>query len=236
MNKLFIGLLTLLFSNLLFAQTLEDQLEGTKQLTDEEQNQANNYVHTGKIEALIAEECKNNEVTKKYGCGEESVQEAGQAIKGQGGAMAEAMIPQLYSMMGMLGAVGSKSGAGPNDIKMKPKANAPKPTDGSKAEGESKQDVCIYIPMAGEMVMKTTQSMAEKKISESNPDETDIQRESLLKVARIHEARAKTAIGQSVVYGSTTGCYAAYLATGAVFDVKMGIKIAASGALTALLQ
>ena len=65
MNKLYIGLFALLLPLVLLAEGLEDQLEGTRQLTDEEQNQANNYIHAGKIESMIAAECKNNEVSYK---------------------------------------------------------------------------------------------------------------------------------------------------------------------------
>lgn len=219
-------ILMLLLPLTLLAQSAVDQtFEGTQGLTDEEMTNANNYVHSGLMDRTLQEECAKGTLTKEFGCNDQSAA-PGQVLKGQMGQAVEEMIPKLYGMIGMISAMGSKGGGsgGMNQIKMKDKGGKPQ---------DEKTDVCIYIPTLGEVAMAAWQKTVENKIAEPTPAE-DPQRDGLFRVARIHEQRAKTAKGQSAIYGATSACYVAYLASGAVFDWKMGLKIAAAGGLTYL--
>ncbi|MFP5459550.1 MAG: hypothetical protein ACLGG7_12510, partial [Bacteriovoracia bacterium] len=102
-------------------------------------------------------------------------------------------------------------------------------------KGKERTDICVYIPMAGELVAAGMQKVQENKIQEqSSKPGADAQREGLHAVARAHDARAKTATIQGGVYGATAACYTAYLAAGAQMDWKLGLKLGASAVMTGI--
>lgn len=233
---------------LVMGQTLNESFSTTKPLTDQEQDQANNYFHQGIAGDYLKKEC--GKLTKEYktqlGCQDESGA-PGQVLGGSLGGILEEMIPKLYGMIGM---VAMATGGG--TIKMKPKggdASSPPKTDPPKtgdaksgdkaAEGEEKKDVCIYIPMAGEAISQVTQQMSEKNIQQQMSDKQkqnslrDQQKESLYAVANVHKTRAKTAEMQGAIFAATAACYTAYVASGASLAGKDGammmVKIGAAG-------
>lgn len=223
-----------------FAQTLNESFDNstTKPLTDAEQLEANNYVHTGRTQKILEAECAK--LGKKYdttlGCADESGK-PGQVIKGGMGGMIEEILPKLYAVMGTVAAA-----SGGSKIAMRSSTEAPATgTDAPAAEGAAdadankKTDYCIYIPMGGEVIASGMQLMGQKaaqQASAQNP--ADAQKESMYAVARTHDTRAKTATIQGGIYAATAACYVAYIAKGAVMDWKMGLKIGAAGLMSVI--
>jgi len=223
-----------------FAQTLNETFDNstTKLLTDKEQLEANNYVHTGRTQKILEEECKK--LGKKYdtimGCADESGK-PGQVLKGAMGGMIEEILPKLYAVMGTVAAA-----TGGSKIEMKAPEAAP-PAEGAPAanqpaadaDANKKNDFCIYIPTAGEVIASGMQMMAQRAAQQAvtqNP--ADAQKESMYAVARTHDTRAKTATIQGGIYAATAACYVAYVAKGAVMDWKMGLKIGAAGLMSVI--
>lgn len=225
-----------------FAQTLNDSFEGTKPLTDKEQHEANTYFHQGTTDDYLKEMCSNNSnfnVTgssgkkgfKDFGCDDDSA-EPGRVFKGTAGMMIEEVLPKLYGLMGTLAATGAGG-----KIQMKPNTEkgAKVAKEGKEAKGEEKQDFCIFIPMAGEMVSSGMQRTNEKTIQTSMEQTgADRQREGMYAVARTHKSRSDTAYMQGGIYAATSACYVAYVASGAVVDWKMGLKIGAAAAMSSI--
>lgn len=244
-----------------WAQTLNQANEGTKPLTDKEVVEAQSYVHQGRKQQVLSEECAK--LSDKYkvaaGC-QDSSGKPGQVFSGATGTIIEEVLPKLYAIMGTAAMAGSGG-----TIQMKPKTEgggtaggatgaagggatgtagggATGTTGGGDAntaangkEGEKRNDICVYIPMAGELVAAGMQKVQENKIQEqSSKPGADAQREGLHAVARAHDARAKTATIQGGVYGATAACYTAYLASGAVMDWKLGLKLGASAVMTGI--
>jgi hypothetical protein len=90
-----------------FAQTLNESFDNstTKPLTDKEQLEANNYVHTGRTQKILEAECKKlgQKFDTMMGCADESGK-PGQVIKGGLGGMLEEILPKLYAVMGTVAA------------------------------------------------------------------------------------------------------------------------------------
>lgn len=258
----------------LWAQTLNQANEGTKPLTDKEVHEANNYVHQGRKQQVMQEECAK--LSAKYdtpmGCDDKS-SKPGQVFKGTTGVVIEEVLPKLYAIMGTAAMAGSGG-----KIMMKPEAkdktktgnvnkktetpvkDSTQPNGTEKAgtgtetagtdkasttdtkagdaktqeqEGEERSDICVYIPMAGELVAAGMQAAQEKNIAEAQPG-TDAQREGLHAVARTHDSRAKTATIQGGIYAATAACYVTYIASGAVVDWKLGLKLGAATVMSGI--
>lgn len=199
------------------AQTLNDTFEGTTPLTDQEQAQANKYYHQGRANTVLEAECAK---LGESGCFDQT-DKPGSVLGGF-----DAALPRLYAIMGTLGAAGIG-----NKIAMRPTPAVEPAT--TPTEREPKNDLCMYIPIAGEAVAMATQSATQNQIQSTASSAAEAQRESLYAVARTHESRAKTATMQATIYAGTGACYVAYLATGAdpksyMLWVKMGAATAMS--------
>jgi hypothetical protein len=213
------------------AQTLQETQKASQTLTDQEQREADNYVHQGLIDKKIKAECDRlGQQYKATGCDDTS------AAPGyvMGGFLDEAL-PKLYAIMGTLALAG---GGSKLTAKPEPKSaeNATAGKNANKDDGV--QDACIYIPMAGEVVASIMQKAAEAKIQNQYVNENDKQREGLYAVARVHEARSKSARMQSVIYASTSACYG-FLASsfgGAALDWKMSLRIGASATMAVIFN
>lgn len=250
----------------IWAQTLNQANEGTKPLTDKEVHEANNYVHQGRKQQVMQEECAK--LSEKYntpmGCDDKS-SKPGQVFKGTTGVVIEEVLPKLYAIMGTAAMAGSggkilmkpegtdktKSTGTNSNTKPDPTpketgsttadpggANKPAGTDTKAADaktekGEERSDICIYIPMAGELVASGMQAAQEKNIAEAKPG-VDAQKEGLHAVARTHDARAKTATIQGGIYAATAACYVSYIASGAVVDWKLGLKLGAATVMSGI--
>lgn len=206
--------LTLAFQPV-WAQSIDDTFSSSGAgLSDADMRAANNYYNQGMADKILADNCAK----LKNGCND-TTSKPGNVLGGF-----EEVLPQLYAVMGTISATGAAGGLG--KIKMK----------GTDADGKQKEksDLCIYIPMAGEAVAAFGQKQAETQIQSQAQTAADQQRASLYAVADIQKNRAKTAKIQATIYGATGACYVAYLATGAVFNAQLGIKMGASLAMSAI--
>ncbi|MBY0515685.1 MAG: hypothetical protein K2P81_02170 [Bacteriovoracaceae bacterium] len=221
MNSLRLFLALILCMSTATAQTLNESFNNTKPLTDAEQYDADHYIHAGKTKSILESECKK--IGQQYDASNNACTDVGVGGvlgKGATGEMLEMMLPKLYGLMGTL----AMTGNGPK-IKMKEAGE-----DGK----DEKDDVCVYIPMAGEVVASGMQMMGEKQIASQsiNKPGADMQKEGLYAVARTHDTRAKTATIQGSVYAATGACYVAYIATGAVVNAKMALKLGAAATMS----
>lgn len=212
-----------------WAQSLNETFNTTTSLTDQEQVKANNYYHQGIAEKYLEEECKK----LKTGCNDTS-SKPGNVLGGF-----EEVLPKLYAVMGTLAAAGVGG-----KIQMKSSSGSSSTTTGTTGSGgdtqaqpekKEKTDICIYIPMVGEMVSSATQQQAEQQIQQTNVQTgADRQKDALYAVARTHQTRAKTAKMQGAVYAATGACYVSYLAMGAVANPMFIAKLGASVAMSAI--
>ncbi len=236
---------------LVMGQTLDESFSTTKPLTDSEQNQANNYFHSGIAGDYLKEECGKlkKEFKTQLGCNDETGA-PGQVLGGNLGGVLEEMIPRLYGMIGMVsmatggGSIAMKTGKATEAVKADPSTTPPTEAKPASDGTEKKKDVCIYIPMAGEAISQVSQQVSERNIQQQMTDKqkqnsmSDQQKESLYAVANVHKTRAKTAMMQATVFGATAACYTAYIAKGAVVTGKDGammiIKVGAAALVSAI--
>jgi hypothetical protein len=128
---------------------------------------------------------------------------------------------------------------GPKLNSRTPTTPTPAPVEGAApgatAAKTEVNDYCIYIPTAYEAVSFLTQ-MAGQKQSQQDTQNLDPQLAALAQLKEAHKTRKKTATQQSVVYATTTACYAVMMTPvgGAKPDKKLIIRMAASAGLTAL--
>ncbi|MBL7665953.1 MAG: hypothetical protein JNM93_12530 [Bacteriovoracaceae bacterium] len=207
-------LCTLLSLNLV-AQ--EEEFDGIKnQLSDKEAYEAQNYLHAGKAERIYNEKCDENK-DKIDDCKNEDITVMNSTL--------DALVPavsKVYAMILGMGAITGKS----SGIK-----NTKNKIEKSDSKEEDRNDVCVYIPMATELVSTAMQASEQNAINEVPDKPETIHRTSLEKVARTHKARAKSATVQATGWFATTACYTAYVSTGSVFDFKMGLKMGGSALL-----
>lgn len=194
-------------------------LAQTTALTDQEQIEANNYYHSGLADKVITDGCKQ----LKQGC-----------TPTDNSSFMEMVLPKLYAVMGTLAAAGGIKEI--SEIKMKPKPDA-KPATGEKADAkskDSKSDLCIYIPMAGEAVSAFYQQSNENQIAQQQSQTlSDQQKENLYAVARVHDTRSKSASMQGGIYAATGACYVAYMAMGAdMTSPGLWLKMGAASAMS----
>lgn len=249
-----------------FAQTLNEAFDNStsKPLTDREQLEANNYIHAGRTQKILEEECKKLGQTydTTLGCADESGK-PGQVIKGGMGGMIEEILPKLYAVMGTVAAAngGEKIEMRAPDAPAAAPAAAPadapaatpttdttatanqpasaQPQGGGQAstdtDANKKPDYCIYIPMGGEVIASGMQIMGQRSAEQAaKANQADAQKESMYAVARTHDTRSQSANLQGGIYAATAACYIAYVAKGAVIDWKMGLKIGAAGLMSAI--
>ncbi len=105
---------------------------------------------------------------------------------------------------------------------------------GEEGSGEKKKNYCTMIPSAGEMLAMFSQQTAQNTLNAQPVTQDTPQKELLYRAARSHDARAKSAKIQGVVWGATTACYAAYMAAGGiVINWKVIAQAGAAAFLTA---
>ena len=177
-------------------------------LTDEERFESTVFVHEGLSQRQMLEAC-------------EKLKDPA-ACRGQGKTKFLGVdstlvqgIARAYSMFsGMIGASGALSG--------------------SSGSGEgSGVDYCGIIPMAGEQVASFMQQAEQTQIESQPVTKANPQKEQLYQASRSHGARARSSKIQGSVWGITTGCYGAMVATGkAALDKKTILKAGAAGFLT----
>lgn len=188
-------------------------------LTDQERYASKTYIHQGLSKREMEQKCKAlDDPAACRGMGKSKILGVDSNII--------IMISKVYSMFS--GVMSMQGGGG----------FTAKPTDKQleadpKAKGEKQTDYCQFIPAAGEMVGMTMQTLGQQQIALAKTKETP-QKATLYKASRSHLTRAKTAQIQGITWGTTTACYAAYMATGGiVIDWKVAAKAGGAALLTA---
>jgi hypothetical protein len=201
-------------------------------LTDEQKQLSESFVHQGLANRKILEAC-SGEKNQAMCAGNDP--EASKKALVQGISKAYAMFSGMMDDKFL----GLKKKVDPKDAKTntetKPETDA-KTADGKKTEGakeESQTDYCKYIPMATETIsMFMQQSNAQLLQTPSSGGET-AQKESILKAAKSHEERAKGSKIQATGWGGTAACYGVMAATGTTVNTGLVVKMGAAAFLGA---
>lgn len=224
-------LITLLLSSSVMGEdtSIDGQFATPTTMTDKQMDDAKNFTHQGIKDKKIQDGCKD----------------LNDCQADESGFPLEKVIGTLYSTMGMM--MGT-------DLKAKPKAGAtsqntavtqpstppasgeaaPQGSPAKKPEGEKKKDYCIMVAAASEIVGAAMQTTMQSKAEKASSNIKDIQLASLVNLKETHKARAKTASFQRGIYAGVSACYGVMLATGAVMDFNLGIRMAGAITLTAL--
>lgn len=239
-------LLCLLIPSLVIGQdtSIDGQFANPTNMTDQQMENAKNFVHQGRKDQIIKEGC-----AKVNDCQEDD-----------GKFPIEMMIGKAYAMLGMF----TGDGMVPK-LTMKDKPAAAPATNGgqttttpptttptsnlpgadqagatgrnAKPEKEEKNDMCMMAAMMWESVGGMIQTSLQEKGQKETANIKDAQLASLVNLKKTHEARAKTASWQRNVYAGVTACYVYQMTTGIkVSDPKFLIKFAGAGTLTYLYQ
>ncbi len=233
-NIISLVLLSLMLPSFVVADdtSIDGQFATPTEMTDKQMEGAKNFTHQGIKDRKIQEGCKdlNN-------CQEDD-----------GGFPIEKVIGTLYSTMGMMmgtdlktnkpiegtggaqGAQGAQAAQGAQGAQ----GAASSSTAPKKPETEKKKDYCIMVAAASEIVGGAMQTTMQSKAEKATANINDPQLASLVNLKETHKARAKTASFQRAIYAGVTACYGVMLATGAVMDFNLGIRMAGAATLTVL--
>ncbi len=166
-------------------------VEQPDEVSAEDMQKAEDYVHQGKLADYKKGACKGKKETE--------------ACNGRAnikiGGIDETMIKmasKMYSMFAMMGLMGDL-GDSADDAGKKDGA------DDGCSKGSSKY--CDIIPMATEMMSMSTQQGEQANIEVEGENAIDKQRESYLQIKRSHLSRAKVAETQFMGWGSAAACY-----------------------------
>ena len=215
-------------------------IDRSKNLTNDQQDYINNYVDLDHLQQAVDEDCsaakqglRDEGLGKKEKldaegfdqndfdpCDESSVDDVGAVFGKNGDMMVEMAAQMLQTLVPML--AGAQGGAG--SIKTKPG----KGKDG----GDSRDDMCIYIPIAGRMAAQITQQVGESDIMSQPVATENQQKETYYRMADLHGTRKRTANMEGGVFAATGGCYIAQLTTGAKFNLNIGVKLGAAAFLS----
>lgn len=201
--------------------SLDSTFSETTQLTDQQADEAQTFVHQGLRDKALKEGCKDKLLKD---CDPNYPNQMGVLLGG-----IENQIGMFYAMIFGLG--GSMfGGGGSSGTTATPPAA---PVEGAKTP---QKDYCIYIPIAYEAISFAMQ-MGGQKRAEQDTANLDPQLAALAQLKEAHRTRKKTATMQSAVYGTTTACYGALLMMGPVQGGNMVyVKMGAAAALTALFM
>jgi hypothetical protein len=225
-----------------------------KNLTDQEKQLSENYIHQGKANAIITDKCS----------GDMSAVCAGNAGKtkflGVDSNMLKA-VSQAYAMFGALagdslGKITSKADAAKKEAAIK-KTEAPATndqpatsdtaktdttkTDTAKTDNKDEDkasDYCKFIPTVSEGLATAVQVAKTTELSGEVGNGDTAQRDTLLKAAKSHDSRAKMAQIQAAGWFGGAACYAVNAARpdGWAVDKNLVIKMGAATLLGAFYQ
>ncbi|MBC7712797.1 MAG: hypothetical protein H7177_05635 [Rhizobacter sp.] len=215
----------------------------TKNLTDQEKQLSENYIHQGKANAIITEKCAGDMKTVCAG------NEGNHKFLGMDPNMVKA-VSQAYAMFSSLagdslGGITSKAAAAKKDAAANPQSEQPaKDTSGAGKKADSKEDdkvsdYCKYIPTVTEGVATAIQVAKSKELAADEVANGDTaQKDALLKAAKSHDSRAKMAQIQAAGWWGGAACYAVNAAnpTGWAVDKNLVIKMGAATLLGAFYQ
>lgn len=191
-------ILFLIFSISSFAQ--EAAFDETQELTLDEEQAAENYIHQGIASNRSFEMCENG--VEGF---EDICTESNYAFSGGFGRTLEAMIPAVTKAYSLIITATS------------PKLKKISTVNGEQVT-ESKTDFCQYIAVAGETISiglaQLQNAQTQENFIASKPEAR--QAAAFYSLAKNHKDQAKASKIQMGIWGATAGCYAALLATGVV--------------------
>lgn len=214
----------------------------TLNLTDQEKQLSENYIHQGKANEIIKASCGGD---MQAAC---SGNEGPHKFMGMDPNMVKA-VAQAYAMFGALagdslgsitkGDAALKKDAEDAGVKPTDKAADPSatPTAASKADKKA-NDYCKYIPTVTEGISTAIQMAKSKELNAEEIGNGDTaQKDALLKAAKSHDSRAKMAQVQAAGWWGGAACYAVNAATGQfAVDKNLAIKMGAATLLGAFYQ
>lgn len=221
-------------------------------LTDQEKQLSENFIHQGKANRIVDEQCNSSDENKAICSGRTGKHK----FMGMDPSMVQ-MVSKAYAMIGAMGDVGELSkgdgkgltgmfdkkaektvGAG----EAKPPETKPETTGDAKpaANGEENKkasDYCKYIPTVTETIAQFQQMSAQQTMSELPQNQDTAQKDALEKAAKAHDERAKQSQMQAVGWYGGAACYAARMATGGIaVDWASGLKLGAATLLGSFYQ
>lgn len=193
-------------------------------LTDQEKELSENFIHQGKANRLIEESC-NKDAESQAIC-------SGRTGKHKFMGMDPAMVGMLSKAYAMIG--------GMTDLGEPTKADGPfstKPLDDGKGNPKKAKDYCKYIPTATETIAQFQQMTAQQTLNEIPTQSDTEQRAALEKAAKSHSERSKQSQMQAVGWYGGAACYAAMIASGGMtIDWTTGLKLGAATFLGTFYQ
>jgi hypothetical protein len=221
------------------------KLPSEANLTDQDKQLSENYVHQGMANRIMKENCSGDNASVCMG-------EAGDhKFMGMSPSMVKA-VASMYAMFGALGGdsllglkKGSKPDAKSNDGKSndtakngtKEKTETASTEKSTDKKEENATDYCKYIPTVTEGVATITQMGVTKDLSTQTSDADTAQRDGLLKAAKSHDSRAKMAQLQAAGWFGGAACYAGSAVYGNfAVDKNLVIKIGAATFLGSFYQ
>nr|MBP9680974.1 hypothetical protein [Bacteriovorax sp.] len=204
----------------------------TKNLTDQDKQMSEHYVHQGKANRIIqekcvgemAEACSGNEVNHKVMGMDPGLIKAATAAYASFGAMSDSILPLTKK---------PEKEAAPKDgeVKTNDKEVDNKATDKEK----SATDYCKYFPAVTEAAAMVSQK---NSIAGIDSGAETSQKEALMKAAKSHEERGKNAQIQAAGWFGGAACYALRISPlGSVTpDKNLWIKLASATLLGTFYQ
>jgi hypothetical protein len=210
-------------------------------LTDQEVQLKDNYIHQGLANQIITENCSGKDTAICNG------QDASHKFLGVDTNMVKA-VAQAYALFGAIsgdsmGKITSKAEtAKKSAADAKPADTESKTADGKKSETSAEEDkvsdYCKYIPTVTEGLATAIQMAKSKELSGDETGNGDTaQRDSLLKAAKSHDSRAKMAQIQAAGWFGGAACYAVNATTGGwTLDTNLALKMGAATLLGTFYQ
>jgi hypothetical protein len=209
----------------------------TKNLTDQDKQMSEHYVHQGKANRIIqekcvgemAEACSGNEVNHKVMGMDPGLIKAATAAYASFGAMSDSILP-LKEVAKTKDAPSKDAAPKEGASKTGDKAADDKVTDKEK----SATDYCKYFPAVTEAAAMVSQK---NSIAGIDSGTEPSQKEALMKAAKSHEERGKNAQIQAAGWFAGAACYGIRALAGTVaFDMNLGIKLASATLLGTFYQ
>jgi hypothetical protein len=224
----------------------EAAFDDTKELTLEQEQASETYIHQGQAQKKSFEMCKDGQGGFKDICTENK-----NAFDGGMNKTIEALLPvvtKAYSMIMMVSGSkvqGNKLDSNDNQMYKSPDGGDPytpkdgKPNVGDEKATTEKTDFCQYIPMAGEAInlvmAKNDNDVSQTNYEKAKPEAK--QAASFYTLAKTHKNQEKASKMQFTVWGATAGCYTALVATSYVNpDWKLYAKLGGSALIAAFYK
>lgn len=193
-------------------------------LTDQEKQLSENFIHQGKANRIIEENCNKDTETMSI-C-------AGRSGKHKFMGMDPAMVGMLgkaYAMIGGMTDLGESTKA--------KEAFSTEPAVDEKGNPKKAKDYCKYIPTATETIAQFQQMAAQQTLNDLPTQSDTEQRAALEKASKSHNERSKQSQMQAVGWFGGAACYATMMATGGMtVDWTTGLKLGAATFLGSFYQ